>query len=83
MPILQILTPLLVSNFYETERQNYLDFDLKAAKERFRDLCNWSIEAKFEDGFKRVHILNDNANVPKIETIEKSEVGFTHVLSFY
>lgn len=66
-----------------SDDEDLLKGDLNEAKERFRNLCNWSIEAKFDDGFKRVHILNDNPNVPKIETIEKSEVGFTHVLSFY
>jgi hypothetical protein len=63
--------------------EDLLKGDLQEAKERFRNLCNWSIEAKFDDGFKRVHVLNDNPNTPTIEPIEKSEVGFTHVLSFY
>jgi RNA-directed DNA polymerase len=61
--------------------------DLKEAKQRFNGLCNWAIEAKFEDedneGFKRVHILYDNPETPKIEIIEKSTTGFTHILSFY
>jgi RNA-directed DNA polymerase len=69
--------------FKHSDAPDLLKGDLNSAKELFRNLCNWSIEAKFEDGFKRVNILNDNPSVPPIETIEKSEVGFTHVLSFY
>ena len=57
--------------------------DLSEAKRRFTGLCNWSIEAKFEDGFKRVNILTDNPETPHIEPIEKDEIGFTHILAFY
>ena len=55
--------------------------DLIAAKERFTGLCNWSIQAKFEDGFFEKRILKDT-EIPEIESIESVE-GFTHLLYFY
>lgn len=66
-----------------SDDEDLIKGDLKEAKERFKGLCNWSIEAKFEDGFKRINILNDNQDIQYIETIEKEETGFTHILSFY
>ena len=57
---------------------------LEDAKKHFNGLCNWSIEAEFEDGFKRINILNDN-NKPRTEdlTAKDNVLGFTHILSFY
>lgn len=61
--------------------------DLKEAKAFFTGLCNWSIEAEFEDGMKRVDLLNDNkvAKGEGFDSIDiiKEEKGFTHILSFY
>ena len=65
-----------------TTDNDLLKGGLKAAKKHFSGLCNWSIEAKFTDGLKRIDILNDN-EIPKIQTISKEEIGFTHILSFY
>jgi hypothetical protein len=55
--------------------------DLLEAKDRFTGLCNWSIQAKFDDGYFEKRILKDT-EIPEIESIESVE-GFTHLLYFY
>ena len=64
--------------------KNLIKGDLAGAKKHFTGLCDWSIEAKFLDGLKRVIILEDgNFNTPEVKEIEKKEIGFTHILTFY
>ena len=58
--------------------------DLKAIAEKsFNKICNWSIEATFADGNKRINILSDNKNLNEIEDIDYEPEGFTHILYFY
>ena len=57
---------------------------LKETKKHFTGLCDWSIEANFLDGLKRVIILEDgNLRTPQVKEIKKEEIGFTHILTFY
>jgi len=55
--------------------------NLLDAKDRFMGLCNWSVQAKFEDGFFEKRILNDiySTELEKIENVD----GFSHQLYFY
>lgn len=51
---------------------------------RCRSICDWAIEANFEeDGYKRWRIL-DSSHSCEVEDLEPSQViGFTHVFTFY
>lgn len=49
----------------------------------FISLCNWSIEATFADGNKRLNILHDNPQKKEIEDLDHTPEGFTHILYFY
>ena len=45
--------------------------------------CDWTIEAKFEDGAKRWRILNYR-NLPEFENLDENQVeGFSHIFTFY
>ena len=45
--------------------------------------CDWTIEAKFEDGSKRWRILNYQS-LPEFETLDENNVdGFSHIFTFY
>lgn len=58
--------------------------DLNEAQQRFRNICNWSIEGQFKDGCFQINILNDNKDIPLTKKLEPSEIkGFTHILTFY
>ena len=61
--------------------EEILGGDLLEAKNKFTGLCNWSIQAKFDDGFFEKRILKDT-EISEIESIESVE-GFTHLLYFY
>ena len=53
------------------------------AEKMFFSICNWSIEAKFADGSKRLNILSDIDNLEFIEDLVNEPEGFTHILYFY
>lgn len=45
--------------------------------------CDWTVEAKFEDGAKRWRILN-YINLPEFENLDDNQVeGFSHIFTFY
>jgi len=56
------------------------DFD--SIKSKLMNLCDWSIENKFKEGFFRLNYLCSNSDIPFKEEIE-GRVGFTHLLKFY
>ncbi len=58
---------------------------LRSAISNLRGLCEWYIEAKFNDGFFRFHLLNDNNLLENTtECLAKEDIiGVTHFLSFY
>lgn len=49
---------------------------------RLKNLCDWSIETRFEEGYYRLNYLNSDKNASFEEKIESCE-GFTHILKFY
>jgi hypothetical protein len=53
------------------------------AEGMFNSLCNWSIEACFPDGNKRINILTDRPELEKIENLDYTPEGFTYILFFY
>jgi RNA-directed DNA polymerase len=58
--------------------------DLRAAKNNLRGLCEWNIEAQFNNGCFRLHILNDNKVENTTENLNSETVlGVTHFLHFY
>jgi hypothetical protein len=47
------------------------------------NFCDWTIEAKFEDGCRRWRVL-DRTNSPELEDLDSSSVnGFRHIFKFY
>lgn len=58
---------------------------LRSAMDNLRGLCEWYIEAKFNDGFFRLHLLNDNSLLENTTEpiLEKDVLGVTHFLYFY
>ena len=67
-----------------SEDNTLIKGDLAEVRKHFTGLCDWSIEAKFLDGLKRIIILEDgNFKTPEVKEIKKEEIGFTHILTFY
>lgn len=63
---------------------DFLGGSLKGiAEKNLNKICNWSIEASFKDGNKRINILSDDKNLDEIEEIDYEPEGFTHILYFY
>ncbi|MBP3193999.1 hypothetical protein [Natronogracilivirga saccharolytica] len=56
------------------------DFD--SIKDKLMNLCDWSIETKFKEGFFRLNYLCSNSDIPFKEEIDGCK-GFTHILKFY
>jgi hypothetical protein len=56
--------------------------DFLTIKNRLMNLCDWSIENKFKEGFFRLNYLCSDSNIPFKEEIDSCE-GFTHLLKFY
>jgi hypothetical protein len=61
---------------------NILGGNSNSIKEKLTGLCNWSIEAVFADGPKRLNILWDK-QIAEIEDINYQPKGFVHKLYFY
>jgi len=56
--------------------------DFLTINNRLMNLCDWSIENKFKEGFFRLNYLCSDSNIPFKEEIDSCE-GFTHLLKFY
>ena len=56
--------------------------DLSDIVQNLQNLCDYSIEASYEDTNFRVTFLHSN-NVKDKETLEERPRGFTHILRFY
>ncbi|KIM12244.1 MAG: hypothetical protein KU38_04985 [Sulfurovum sp. FS08-3] len=56
--------------------------DLGNIKKLLSNLCDWSIEGRFEERDFRVNILKSN-NIKDIEISKSSPKGFSHILRFY
>jgi len=56
--------------------------DFLTIKNKLMNLCDWSIENKFKEGFFRLNYLCSNNSTPFIEEIDSCE-GFSHFLKFY
>jgi ankyrin repeat protein len=59
------------------------DGDFYDIQRYFKSLCDWSIEAKFQDGNFRIEYLSSKNICAKREKIEKEPKGFKHILRFY
>ena len=69
---------------YSSTNPDLIGGSLKDIRESsFISLCNWSIDATFSDGNKRINILTDNDSKPVIEDLDYTPEGFTHILYFY
>jgi len=56
------------------------DFGTIAGK--LENLCDWSIESKFNDGCYRINLLVSDKNIDKFYAIDDCE-GFTYIFRFY
>lgn len=56
--------------------------DFSTIKDKLTNLCDWSIESKFDEGFYRINYLVSEPDTPSHEMIESAE-GFKHILTFY
>ncbi|MFB9862462.1 hypothetical protein [Rufibacter immobilis] len=67
-----------------SNNQDFLGGSFKDIRDNcFISLCNWSIEATFADGDKRLSVLHENSMEPIIEDLNYIPEGFTHILYFY
>ncbi len=64
---------------------DFLKGDLREIRNLLWGLCNYDIEAKFNDGEKRkVIISDDKKEIEKIFDVNTNDtLGFTHILKFY
>lgn len=46
------------------------------------NLCDWSIESEFKEGFFRINFLSSNPEIHPYEKLDHAE-GFKHILTFY
>jgi len=58
------------------------DGDFKEIKENLTNLCDWSVEDKFEEKSYRVNYLK-SSSVNEKEELGRDIEGFTHILRFY
>jgi len=56
--------------------------DFGEIQKYLRNLCDWSIESRFEEGHYRINYLTSDPVVPPYEEIQKAD-GFKHRLTFY
>jgi hypothetical protein len=49
---------------------------------QLRNLCDWSIESKFKEGYYRINYLTSEESISKFEKIENVS-GFKYILTFY
>jgi len=56
------------------------DFGTLAGK--LKNLCDWSIESKFNDGCFRINLLVSDMNIDRLYPIDDCE-GFTYIFRFY
>ncbi len=56
--------------------------DFSTIKDKLTNLCDWSIESQFDEGFYRINYLVSEPDTPSHEMIESAE-GFKHILTFY
>jgi hypothetical protein len=66
-----------------TTNSDLIGGSMKAIREKFNRICNWSIEASFADGNKRINLLSDAKDLSYIENLESEPLGFTHIMTFY
>jgi len=58
------------------------DGDFKEIKENLTNLCDWSVEDKFEEKSYRVTYLK-STSINEKEELDRDVEGFTHILRFY
>lgn len=51
-------------------------------REAFLSLCDWRVEAKFEDGNYSISYLSTSSDI-EIKKLDIEPLGFTHILRFY
>jgi len=57
--------------------------DFADLKKNFTNLCDWSIESKFNDGlYYKINYLTSSNKIDKIERLANCD-GFTYILKFY
>ncbi|MDI9358265.1 MAG: reverse transcriptase family protein [Phycisphaerales bacterium] len=66
----------------DDEKLNLKTGDFGDIKNYLKNLCDWSIESKFKEGFYRINYLTSDQGIPAHEKIESTE-GFKHILTFY
>lgn len=73
------------TNEYKSIKDNKLNIDggdFGTIAFYLQNLCDWSIESKFKEGFYRINFLSSDKNMKAYEEIESVE-GFKHLLTFY
>jgi len=66
----------------KSDNPNLFGGDTNSLKEAFLNLCNWSVEAKYSDGYKRINLLTDKTDQQYIENLNYEVLGYTHILYF-
>ena len=56
--------------------------DFSTIKDKLRNLCDWSIESQFAEGFYRINYLVSDKETQAHQKIETTP-GFKHILTFY
>lgn len=63
------------------DNPDFIGGSFKSVMAKFRKVCNWSVEASFANGNKRLNLLTDE-NLPSCEELDYTPEGFTHILYF-
>ena len=64
------------------EKLNLKKGDFSTIKDLFKNLCDWSIESQFSEGFYRINYLTSSIDILPYEKLQSTE-GFKHILTFY
>jgi hypothetical protein len=56
--------------------------DFSTVKDKLMNLCDWSVESQFEEGFYRINYLVSDKEIQAHQKIESAQ-GFKHILTFY
>lgn len=64
------------------DKLNLMRGDFSTIKDKLRNLCDWSIESQFAEGFYRINYLVSDKEIQAHQEIETTQ-GFKHILTFY
>ena len=84
----KIVLNILHKNSFKTglsihdDKLNLKRGDFSTIKDKLRNLCDWSIESQFAEGFYRINYLVSDEEISAHQEIGTTE-GFKHILTFY